>query len=77
MPTNGLAASAKRTTGARPTGAGSARKPMPATAAKVRKGAIHRPTAPAAENITPGKLLLQDIERQSDGRRWRDRRIAP
>jgi hypothetical protein len=38
---------------------------MPATAATVRKGAIHRATAPAAENITPGKLMLQSIERQS------------
>src|SRR5262245_27085789 len=58
MPANGLTSSAKRTAGAGPTCTGSARKPMPATAATVRKGAIHRATAPAAENITPGKLLL-------------------
>ena len=38
---------------------------MPATAATVRKGAIHRATASAAEDITPGKLALQRSERQS------------
>src|ERR1700722_12395766 len=65
MPASGLAASANRTTGARSPCTGSARKPRPATTTKVRKGAIHRATAPAAENITPGKLVLQDSERQS------------
>jgi hypothetical protein len=33
-------------------------------ATTVRKGAIHRATAPAAENVTSGKLVLQDFERQ-------------
>src|SRR3984957_1465879 len=65
MPASGFASSANRTTGARSTGAGSARKPMPATATKVRKGAIERATAPAAENITSGKLVLPNFERQS------------
>src|SRR5580693_10399383 len=65
MPANGSTSSAKRTAGADATCTGSARKPVPATAATVRKGAIHRATAPAAENFTPGKLMLQIIERQS------------
>src|SRR5271167_1878399 len=65
MPASGLASSANRTTGARSTGAGSSRKPMPATATKVRKGAIERATAPATENITSGKLVLPNFERQS------------
>src|ERR1700756_4130260 len=64
MPANGLASSAKRTGGAGPTRTGPATKPMAAMAATVREGAIHRATAPAAENITSGKLVLQDIERQ-------------
>jgi hypothetical protein len=38
---------------------------MLATAVNVKNGAIHRATALAAENITPGKLVLQNIERQS------------
>src|ERR1700744_4764442 len=65
MPASGLASSANRTTGARSTGAGSARKPMPATARKIRKGAIERAAAPATENITSGKLVLRNFERQS------------
>src|ERR1700761_8931114 len=60
MPASGLASSANRTTGA-----GSARKPMPATVTKVRKGAMERATAPATENITSGKLVLLNFERQS------------
>jgi hypothetical protein len=36
---------------------------MPTTAATVRKGAIHRATAPTAENVTPGNLVLQDVGR--------------
>src|ERR1700721_992733 len=65
MPASGLASSANRTTGARTTAAGSGRKPMPATATKVRKGAIERAAAPATENITSGKLVLPRFERQS------------
>jgi hypothetical protein len=38
---------------------------MPATAATARKGTNHRATAPTAEDITSGKLVLQSIERQS------------
>src|SRR5580693_5513502 len=82
MPANGSTSSAKRTAGADATCTGSARKPVPATAATVRKGAIHRATAPAAENITPGKLMLQIIERQSptagDGAigAWQARRVG-
>jgi hypothetical protein len=38
---------------------------MPVTATKVRKGAIERATAPATENITSGKLVLPNFERQS------------
>jgi hypothetical protein len=38
---------------------------MQATAATVRRGAINRATAPAAEDITSGKLVLQISEHQS------------
>src|SRR6201997_451834 len=65
MPANGLASSAKRTAGEGPTCAGSASRPIAATTAPVSDGAIHRATAPAAENVTPGKLVLQNVERQS------------
>src|SRR4029079_2923742 len=58
MPANGLASSARRT-------AGSLTRPIPATAATVRRGAIHRATASAAEDITPGKLALQRSQRQT------------
>jgi hypothetical protein len=50
MPANGLASSANRT-------GGSTRGLDPTTAATVRRGAIHRATALAAENVTPGKVV--------------------
>src|ERR1700722_15096983 len=65
MPASGLAASANRTTGARSPCTGSTRRPRPATTTKVRKGAIHRATAPATENITSGKVVPPNLERQS------------
>ena len=49
----------------RTAGAGPAWSPVQATAATVRRGAIRRATAQAAEDITRGKLVLGRVERQS------------
>src|ERR1700679_2470753 len=64
MPASGLASSTRRIAGAGAPCTGSRRRPRPATTVKVRKGAIQRATAPAAENITFGKLALCDVGRQ-------------